>query len=86
MKDKVFIFVIRALSLTASGSGLLGFLIILGTAGRDEMLSHMGKAATFNPLPGIAVGIGFGALAVGAFLLAAKLMDEVEKEEANEKA
>lgn len=85
MKDKVLNFVIRALGLTASGSGLLGFLIILGTAGRDEMLSHMGKAATFNPIPGLAVGIGFGALAVGAFLLAAKLKEEAEKEEANER-
>ena len=85
MKDKVFNFVIHALGVITAGSGITGFLIILGTAGRDEMLSEMGKAATFNPLPGIAVGIGFGALAVGAFLLSAKLMDEVEKEEANER-
>ena len=86
MKDKVFNFVIGALGVITTGSGIMGFLIILGTAGKDEMLSEMGKAATFNPLPGLAVGIGFGALAVGAFLLAAKLMDEAEKEEANEKA
>ena len=86
MKDKVFNFVIGTLGVITAGSGITGFLIILGTAGKDEMLSEMGKAATFNPLPGIAVGIGFGILAIGAFLLSAKLMDEVEKEESDEKA
>ena len=80
MKDKVFNFVIRALGLTASGSGLLGFLIILGTAGRDEMLSHMGEAASFNPIPGLAVGAGFAILAIGAFLLMVKLMDGADDE------
>ena len=80
MKDKVFNFVIRALGLTASGSGLLGFLIILGTAGRDEMLSHMGEAASFNPIPGLAVGAGFALLAIGAFLLMVKLMDGADDE------
>ncbi len=86
MKDRVYDIVITILKGIAVLSGIAGFLIILGTAGKDEMLSEMGKAATFNPLPGIAVGIGFGALAIGAFLLAAKLMGEVEEEEANEKA
>ena len=39
MKDKVFNVVVGALRLTAIISGLAGFIIALGVAGRDEMLS-----------------------------------------------
>lgn len=64
MKDKVFDVVVGALRFTAIISGLAGFIIALGVAGRDEMLSEIGKAASFNPLPGL--GLAFGLLGLAA--------------------
>ena len=64
MKDKVFNVVVGTLRLTAIISGLAGFIIALGVAGRDEMLSEIGQAASFNPLPGL--GLAFGLLALAA--------------------
>lgn len=64
MKDKVYHIVTGSLRLTAIISGLAGFIIALGVAGRDEMLSEIGQAASFNPLPGL--GLAFGLLALAA--------------------
>ena len=80
MKDKVFNVVVGALRLTAIISGLAGFIIALGVAGRDEMLSEIGQAASFNPLPGL--GLAFGLLALAAVTgITAMVLADGEDEE-----
>lgn len=74
MKDKVFNFVTGALGLTSIGSGLAAFIIALGVAGRDEMLSEAGQAASFNPLPGLALAFGLFVLAAVAGYLTMALI------------
>lgn len=64
MKDRVYDIVITILKGIAMLSGIAGFIIALGVAGRDEMLSEIGQAASFNPLPGL--GLAFGLLALAA--------------------
>ena len=74
MKDKVFNFVTGALSLTSIGSGLAAFIIALGTAGKDEMLSEAGQAASFNPIPGMALAFALLGVAVVTGYLAMALI------------
>lgn len=55
MKDRVYDIVITILKGITMLSGIAGFIIALGVAGRDDMLSEIGKAASYNPLPGLAL-------------------------------
>lgn len=80
MKDKVFNFVTCALGLTSIGSGLAAFIIALGVAGRDEMLSEIGKAASYNPLPGLALAFGLFVLAAVTGFLAMTLIGGEDEE------
>ena len=80
MKDKVYHIVTGALGLTAIISGLAGFIIALGVAGRDEMLSEIGKAASYNPLPGLALAFGLIVLAAVTGFLTIALIAGEDKE------
>ena len=72
MKDRVYDIVITILKGITMLSGIAGFIIALGVAGRDDMLSEIGKAASYNPLPGLALAFGLFVLAaVTGFLTTA---------------
>lgn len=75
MKDLVYEIVIIILKSIAALSGVAGFIIALGTAGRDEMLSEIGKAASFNPMPGLALALCLLVLAVVAGVTASALIE-----------
>lgn len=78
MKDRVFNVVVGALKITAIISGLAGFIIALGVAGRDEMLSEIGEAASYNPLPGLALALVFLIVAAVSGFLAITLINNEE--------
>ena len=80
MKDKVFNVVVGTLKITAIISGLAGFIIALGVAGRDEMLSEIGQAASFNPLPGLGLAFGLLGVAVVTGYLAMALISGEDEE------
>ena len=66
MKNKLLDIIVRILKYTSIISGVAAFIIGLGTAGRDEMLSEIGKSTSFNPLPGLALAIVLLIVAVAA--------------------
>lgn len=70
--------IVRLLNFAAIASGLAAFIIGLGVAGRDEMLSEIGQAASFNPLPGLALTFVLLAVAIAAKVTAAALADPEE--------
>lgn len=78
MKNTLLDIVVRVLKYTSIISGLAAFIIGLGTAGRDEMLSEIGQAATFNPLPGLALAFILLVVAVTAKTTATILSDSEE--------
>ena len=70
--------IVRILNFAAIASGLAAFIIGLGVAGRDEMLSEIGQAASFNPLPGLALAFALLAVAIAAKVTAVALADPEE--------
>ena len=70
--------IVRILNFAAITSGLAAFVIGLGVAGRDEMLSEIGQAASFNPLPGLALAFALLAVAIAAKVTAVALADPEE--------
>lgn len=79
MKDRVFNVVVGALKITAIISGLAGFIIALGVAGRDDMLTEIGKASSFNPLPGLGLALVFLIVAAVSGFLAVTLINSEEE-------
>ena len=78
MKDRVYDIVITILKGIAMLSGIAGFIIALGVAGRDEMLTEIGKAASFNPLPGLGLALVFLIVAAMTGFLAITLINNEE--------
>lgn len=78
MKNRLPDIIVGALKYTSIISGLAAFIIALGVAGRDQMLSEIGKAATFNPLPGLALAFVLLVVAVTAKAAATILSDSKE--------
>ena len=78
MKDRVYDIVITILKGIAMLSGIAGFIIALGVAGRDEMLTEIGKASSFNPLPGLALALVFLIVAAMTGFLAFTLINNEE--------
>lgn len=78
MKDRVYDIVITILKGIAVLSGIAGFIIALGVAGRDEMLTEIGKASSFNPLPGLGLALVFLVMAAVAGFLAITLINSEE--------
>ena len=78
MKDRVYDIVITILKGIAMLSGIAGFIIALGVAGRDEMLTEIGKAASFNPLPGLGLALVFLVMAAVTGFLAITLINNEE--------
>ena len=70
--------IVRILNFAAIASGLAAFIIGLGVAGRDEMLSEIGQAASFNPLPGLALAFVLLAVAIAAKVTAVALANPEE--------
>lgn len=79
MKDRVYDIVIAILKGIAMLSGIAGFIIALGVAGRDDMLSEIGKAASFNPLPGLALAFVLLVVAAVSGFLAVTLINSEEE-------
>lgn len=80
MKDKVNNILFTMLKGISALSGLAGFIIALGVAGRDQMLSEVGKAASFNPLPGLGLAFGLIVLAAVTGFLTIALIDGEDEE------
>lgn len=78
MKDRVYDIVITILKGIAMLSGIAGFIIALGVAGRDEMLTEIGKASSFNPLPGLGLALVFLIVAAMTGFLAITLINNEE--------
>jgi len=79
MKDKVFNIVITILKGIAMLSGIAGFIIALGIAGKDDMLTEIGKASSFNPLPGLGLALVFLIVAAVSGFLAVTLINSEEE-------
>ena len=79
MKDRVYDIVITILKGIAMLSGIAGFIIALGVAGRDEMLTEIGKASSFNPLPGLGLALVFLVMAAVTGFLAITLINSEEE-------
>ena len=79
MKDRVYDIVITILKGIAMRAGIAGFIIALGVAGRDEMLTEIGKAASFNPLPGLALALVFLIVAAMTGFLVITLINSEEE-------